>query len=296
MQHDPHSVVDPKGDLDRRSISFSQAEGAVALPSQLALREVSNELIARLWDVIQSSLRSTQRTTGLSYAELGGVWPDILRKWHIEFEHGFADEYSKRVQSWEPRIKAIFASRDYLKIFDFIQFVARRIGTDGSLYKALQTALTVSRSAYLLHDGTLFPKVSEEEGAALTLALNLLGKNRLTGARKHLFQAGLSLSSGDYPGSVRESISAVESVVLVLDPSTDKIGAALSNLERAGKIHRGLKTAFGALYGYTSDSEGIRHALVFENAATVDETDAIFMLGACASFVTFVIRKGALTE
>ncbi len=26
----------------------------------------------------------------------------------------------------------------------------------------------------------------------------------------------------------------------------------------------------------------------------VDESDAIFMLGACASFITFVIRKGNL--
>jgi hypothetical protein len=46
------------------------------------------------------------------------------------------------------------------------------------------------------------------------------------------------------------------------------------------------------LYGYSSDEEGVRHALVFKEEAQVDEADALFMLGACASFVSYLLARG----
>jgi hypothetical protein len=42
---------------------------------------------------------------------------------------------------------------------------------------------------------------------------------------------------------------------------------------------------------YTSDEEGVRHALVFGDEAQVDEADALFMLGACASFVSYLLAR-----
>ena len=55
-----------------------------------------------------------------------------------------------------------------------------------------------------------------------------------------------------------------------------------------------MKAGFGNLYGYTSDKEDIRHSLLQEPAPSVDETDALFMLGACAAFVSYVINKSRL--
>ena len=56
------------------------------------------------------------------------------------------------------------------------------------------------------------------------------------------------------------------------------------------KIHPALEAGFQKLYAYTSDEHGIRHALN-RDGANVDEADAIFMLGACASFVSYLIGK-----
>ena len=55
---------------------------------------------------------------------------------------------------------------------------------------------------------------------------------------------------------------------------TDK---ALARLEAKAKIHGALRAGFGSLYGFTSNEEGIRHPLLDEPAAAVDETDALFM-------------------
>jgi hypothetical protein len=45
-----------------------------------------------------------------------------------------------------------------------------------------------------------------------------------------------------------------------------------------------------SIYGFTSDQNGIRHALL-DAEAKVDETHALFMIGACAAFVSYLINK-----
>jgi hypothetical protein len=52
-----------------------------------------------------------------------------------------------------------------------------------------------------------------------------------------------------------------------------------------------MKAGFGSLYGFTGDAKGIRHPLLESAAAQVDETDALFMIGACAAFVSYLINK-----
>ena len=49
--------------------------------------------------------------------------------------------------------------------------------------------------------------------------------------------------------------------------------------------------AFSNLYGYASDEEGIRHSLIDDAASPAGQDEAVFMLGACASFSSFLWRK-----
>jgi hypothetical protein len=69
------------------------------------------------------------------------------------------------------------------------------------------------------------------------------------------------------------------------------LSKALAKLETSAGIHPALKAGFASIYGYTSDSQGIRHALLDQGAPHVDEADALFMIGACASFVSYLIHK-----
>jgi hypothetical protein len=82
----------------------------------------------------------------------------------------------------------------------------------------------------------------------------------------------------------------VESVVSVLEPKGD-FAKALARLDAKVQIHGALKAGFGNLYGFTSNEQGIRHPLLEVPAAKVDETDALFMIGACAAFVSYLINK-----
>jgi hypothetical protein len=77
----------------------------------------------------------------------------------------------------------------------------------------------------------------------------------------------------------------------VLEPEANTLGPALSKLEKSVRIHPALRTGFSNLYGFTNDEKGIRHALLEEPVAQVDEIDALYMLGSCAAFVSYLINK-----
>ena len=69
------------------------------------------------------------------------------------------------------------------------------------------------------------------------------------------------------------------------------IWKALAKLEAKAKIHGALVSGFKSIYGFSSDEQGIRHALLDKGAPAVDGVDAIFMLGACSAFVSYLINK-----
>ena len=76
-------------------------------------------------------------------------------------------------------------------------------------------------------------------------------------------------------------------------PGSNTLGAALSNLRNQGLLeHPALYQGLERLYGYTSDEQGVRHSLLDQGQSNVGQDEAVFMLGACASFASFLWRKG----
>jgi hypothetical protein len=94
----------------------------------------------------------------------------------------------------------------------------------------------------------------------------------------------------DYRNSIKESISAVESLCnLITEDNKATLGKALKKLDDKVALHRCLKNAFDSLYGYTSDADGIRHALLEES--NLEFEDAKFMLVACSAFINYLKAK-----
>ncbi len=159
-----------------------------------------------------------------------------------------------------------------------------------SFINAVAATFEDCRLAYFVDKGTLTiqPAATPEEGAAIRNALEDIRAVELQGAESHLRESGRLINAGDWAGSVRESINAVESVARRIAPEAQTLGSALKKM---GKLHPALKEAFSSLYGYTSDEQGIRHARLDEAASPAQQDEAVFMLGACASFVSYMLRK-----
>jgi hypothetical protein len=146
-------------------------------------------------------------------------------------------------------------------------------------------------AGYRLVSGRIVEITSEEEIKAIEQALAL--PDSLKPVREHLSQSLTLLSNRqkpDYRNSIKESISAVESLAKIISKQNGAtLGPALDAVEKKTKLHAVLKQAFQKLYGYTSDAQGIRHALMDE--PTLDAEDAKFMLVSCSAFVNYLVVK-----
>ena len=277
---------------DRKQLTFEQAEGAAPLPTQLRPGEISPPLRAKLWEPIFDHLSSTKESAGYGRPLcLGSPWSRILRDYHVQHEHKMADAFDAKLSIHIDRLSSLFKEGVYTRVFGFIQFVLRHNRCPKQLANVVEGILVEERAAYRLLDRSTFvPIASEFEGETVMTALATANKAGLAGAYEHLKSAGGFLTQGKFADSIRESIHAVESAARSLG-NAGSLKDALKTLEQRRRLHPALKGGFEKLYAYTSDENGIRHALIDEPTAEVDETDAIFMLGACAAFLTYLVRR-----
>jgi hypothetical protein len=156
--------------------------------------------------------------------------------------------------------------------------------------QAVNDVLRCNLSAYHIVGSTLAPMTSDAEIESVETALATPND----AVQEHLSRALAHFSSRenpDYRNSIKESISAVESLckrIAGKDKAT--LGDALKELKSAGvTVHPALEKAFEELYGYTSDKPGIRHALL--GADDLKQEDAEYMLVTCSAFVNYLVVK-----
>jgi hypothetical protein len=261
------------------------------MPPQLELGEVPDGL-RRLFNYFVSEEIGRQTRFGvLDDPFLSNLWLRVAKDLHV-LHFGYPIEsFNSEVYIVKAAIKTRIDRAELGDLFDLLEFLLRHDACSNELKSKLAEALVRARAAYRVVDHQIVAIGTREQAAAFERALNDAGDNGAAGARKHLVEAGVALRNSDWAGSVRESIHAVEAIAVSLAPGTDTLGAALKLLEKRGHLHGALKSAFERLYGYTSDEEGVRHSLVLNGEAKVDEADALFMLGACASFVSYLLAR-----
>lgn len=191
------------------------------------------------------------------------------------------------------RVREYFFKCEWYEVYDFIEFTAQNCPEklNSEYVNFCNHMLEKELSAYRFVDSQLTDITSEEEIDSVESAIGATTK--YSGANEHIRTALGFLSdrkSPDYRNSVKESISAVESLCVSIsgDPKAT-LGVALNSIEHTHQLHPAFKKSLSSLYGYTSDSNGIRHALLEESSITY--SDAKFMLVACSAFVNYVLGK-----
>lgn len=276
---------------EREKLTFEQAEGLESLPSQLQLREVSDQLRAVLWNRIYGYLEKATEHSDYGDNYLREPWPTILKAEHVYRQHKMADDFENKSEKLIRQIKAVFQSGTYAEVFGWLEFVLKDRACPPRLDEQIENSLRYCKAAYRVLGGKVIcPISSEAESTTIKKAFADLASSQFNGARNHLLSAASHLTAGNFADSVRDSIHAVEAVATVIEPSANVLSKALQKLEQKTVIHPAMRKGFDALYAYTSDESGIRHALL-EASANVDETDALFMLGSCASFVSYLVNK-----
>lgn len=189
-------------------------------------------------------------------------------------------------------LRRYFFDCKWNEVYDFIEFICNNYERNQFKERFIQSCnllLKKEMSAYRFVNGVVTRITEIQEISEIEQAL----KTNMSPVNTHLQCSLENLSdrkAPNYRNSVKESISAVESLVkITLKTDKGTLAQLIKNLEDKIGLHPALGKAFSNLYGYTSDEKGIRHALIKEE--NVDFNDAKFMLVVCSAFINFVKGK-----
>lgn len=184
-------------------------------------------------------------------------------------------------------LKPVFEADQWFEVYDLVQAIVDADGSSGiaEYYDAMmQTHL----AGYRIINGDIVALTDPEEVKEVESALANTGP--FPAARHHL-RTALALYSQreepDYANSIKESISAVESIAREITGKS-KLSAALDEVRRQHpQMHQGLLAGWKALYGFTSDEPAIRHGGA--TPPQVNQDLARYFLVTCSSFVNFLL-------
>jgi hypothetical protein len=161
------------------------------------------------------------------------------------------------------------------------------VANNQNLSYELNIVLEKELAGYRVVDGIFVDVTSETEVKEIEAAIQ---DDRFAGVGAHIRQALIHLShreAPDYRNSIKESISAVEGIAKIVSGNPRAtLGDALKSLESDGKLHGALRSGFSSLYGYTSEADGIRHAILTDGEVSAEE--AKYFLVSCSAFVNYL--------
>jgi AbiJ N-terminal domain 4 len=276
-------------------MTFSQRIGIKPAGKLVQRGAVDDELRNCLWSLLtltywdshigpNDGFRTADTVNGSNLETLA------VRLWLLYFKKP-VDLIDNRWSYWLAGLREYFFKAKWYEVYDFIEFIARN-GPDEfrkDFINVTNAHLERENSAYRFVDERITEIASAEEIAEVETAL--ANADAFAGVKTHL-QTALSLMSDrqspDFRNSIKESISAIESLAKRIGKDQNAtLGEILRVLEKEKKLHPALRSAFSSLYGYTSDADGIRHAILAEPQIT--KADARFMLICCSAFINFVV-------
>lgn len=275
-------------------MNFSQRMGLVPTMKVAQIDDVDVDLRNALWNVLTVNVFSTFVPYDRSFSNWleRSNFEGFSKVVHADFYKVPVDTIPLTWSDYKKFVRDSYFKMSWHRLYSFVEFVVAidHRGNGELLAEACNVVLDRENSAYRFVSGKLTPITSSEEIGEIENAIS--GSEKFAGVRTHL-QTSLGFlvdrQNPDYRNSIKESISAVESLAkkLVGDEKAT-LGQALRVLEKRHHLHPSLKTAFSALYGYTNDADGIRHSLM-ENETQLTKADARFMLICCSAFINFAI-------
>jgi len=214
------------------------------------------------------------------------LWLDFF-KLPIDQSPHKKDNFIKVLRTW-------FFDCEWYRVYEFVEFVIsnhKNTMQSQNLVKDVNEMLKRELSAYRIISSLVTPITSDVDVQEIEKAMDSPVKE----VNQHLARALELLSdrkNPDYRNSIKESISAVETLCkIIANNNKATLGDALNQLKTSGKVkfHGAIQEAFKNLYGYTNDADGIRHSLMQEE--NLDVEDALFMLTSCSAFVNYLIVK-----
>ena len=271
-------------------MKFSERQGIINAKDTLQIDFMDDGLRNGLWNAVK--LYYFDKTGDYIPESQYETFFNTL--WHNYFKLPL-DTMNNWAVTTKSEIRNWFFEWDWYEVYDFIEYITK-INSPTNSNKFIEfcnKTLERDLSGYRFINGIIAPITSKLEIQEIDTALTNSSNTALVGVKTHLEDALRMLSdkeSPDYRNSIKESISAVESIAKVLSSGAKhSLSSALDRIKGKIKLHSALEKGFKQIYGYTSDTDGIRHALMEESSC--DFEDAKYMLVSCSAFINYLIVK-----
>ena len=270
---------------------FSQRNKLKPVRSFTQREEMDDALRCGLWNALYLCIWENINS---HHFKSSNLYILFQRYWHSYF-HKPIDNIPDYFDGALENIREYFMKCTWYEVYDFIEFTAKYAPDEMTPgFKVFcNSVLSNELSAYRFVENQLTEITSELEIASVEDALK--NTSPFEGVNIHLKTALALLSDRkqpDYRNSIKESICAVEALAqIITNDDKASLGSALKSLESRGGIHPALQKSLSALYGYTSDADGIRHAMLEDSELTY--ADAKFILVSCTAFTNYLIHKSS---
>ena len=284
---------------------FSERKGHIKVSDAFQKDGINEALLNSLWNVLCVHLWDRD---GYLYPQDGrpiieefgkGLWIHFFKK-PVDTMPKIQFKYSRR---WHgapilEEIRKFFFNAEWFLVYDFVEFACQFHSNDPilNLPNAINQVLEKELAGYRLISGEITDITDEQEIQMLEEALQEKDQ-KFSGVVKHL-QRALELFSDrenpDYRNSIKESISAVESMMKVITGNPQaSLEDGLHHLKGNGKlpVHKALHGGWTKLYGYTSNAGGVRHALIADQDPGPGIDEARYFLLSCTSFTNYLKTK-----
>ena len=279
--------------IDKNNLPFSQRYGFEPTEIPFQVDNIDNNLRVDLWNAfflfIHSPLEKTEYGKDSYRVVYKLAWIHFFRKPY--------DEFSNRDYELSGLVRNYILKETWYKVYEFYEFVFANI-IDSNYYEVanfvnyVDDKLILNHSGYRIVNYKFVPITNQTEIDEIENVRTASHKNNLSGIQQHLNSA-LDLISKkpkpDFRNSIKESISMVEVICRIIEPSENTLGKALNKLEKNGRINQTFKVALEKLYAYSNGKNGIRHALMDDE--NLKSEDARFFLVSCSAFTNYLIEK-----
>ena len=267
-------------------MKFSERYGYTPVKDIIQLESMNDGLKNGLWSLLDNIYWS-DTNDNYKYRVLERFF---VKLWFSYFKQP-TDEI-KHCSAVIGQLRKYFFKSQWFVVYNFIEFIANEYADaklNNYFIEKCNNLFERENAGYRFVDSKITPITDKQEINEIQQALD----TERSPIKEHLRRALELLSDKtipDYRNSIKESISAVESLVKqVVSEKNGTLGQLLKKLKENYNLPPVLASAFSKLYGYTSDKGGIRHAMIEES--NINFQDAKFMLVICSAFINFVEGK-----
>lgn len=295
-------------------MNFSQRIGKTNFENTLQVESLNYKTRMKLWNYHYSLLFITfknLRAKKLTMDDFLNNDDSYIKFWICIWEDYFdypldefnLNSYLMNIDKFKKLIKDHFLDAEWNKVLDIIEFLYIPIkkfeysmNAKYNYEDQINLIFDNNNVGYRFLNKIITPIFNQNELESIEQVIN---NEKYKSINKHMTNALNYLSDRkrpDYKNSIKESISAVESISkIIMNNENVSLSKVIEKLGSKIYLNNNFKKGIKYLYDYTSDEDGIRHG-AFNTSDNVTKSDAKFMLVICSAFVNYLIEKWDLIK